>query len=121
MRIRRHGRGTAGPPPNSKGPDLIQWRLLRGAGFDAKKPKGSFFLYVPAPKAARLKGARVAFKNAEEAMEWLLTQRMISTVPWDEACAHLRFSVTYSANGPEDEKRVMAELSRRLGEVEFEF
>src|ERR1700722_10633480 len=96
-------------------------KAFRCAGFDAKKPKGSFFLYVPAPKAARLKGARVAFKNAEEAMEWLLTQRMISTVPWDEACAHLRFSVTYSANGPEDEKRVMAELSRRLGGVEFEF
>jgi LL-diaminopimelate aminotransferase len=95
---------------------------LRGAGFDAKKPKGSFFLYVPAPKAAKAKGgARVAFRNAEEAMEWLLTKQMISTVPWDEACAHLRFSVTYSANGPKDEQRVMAELSRRLGEVEFEF
>jgi len=53
--------------------------------------------------------------------EWLLMEKLISTVPWDEACASLRFSVTFAATDPEDEKRVMAELSRRLSEVEFEF
>jgi LL-diaminopimelate aminotransferase len=95
---------------------------LRAAGFDARKPKGSFFLYVPSPKAARLKdGRRVEFRNAEEATEWLLMAKLISTVPWDEACASLRFSVTFAANGPTDEKRVMAELSRRLSDVQFEF
>jgi LL-diaminopimelate aminotransferase len=95
---------------------------LRAAGFAARRPKGSFFCYVPAPKAARVKGGgRVEFRNAEEVTEWLLMEKLISTVPWDEACASLRFSVTFAARDPEDEKRVMAELSRRLSEVEFEF
>src|SRR5579872_2353841 len=35
-------------------------RVLRDAGFNARKPKGSFFLYVPAPKAAvQADGARI--------------------------------------------------------------
>jgi LL-diaminopimelate aminotransferase len=95
---------------------------LRNAGFNARRPKGSFFCYVPAPKAAQVKGgARVQFKNAEEVTEWLLKEKLISTVPWDEAGASLRFSVTYAATGEADEKRVMAELSRRLSDVRFEF
>jgi LL-diaminopimelate aminotransferase len=32
--------------------------VLRQAGFDARKPRGSFFLYVPAPKAATPKNGR---------------------------------------------------------------
>jgi LL-diaminopimelate aminotransferase len=95
--------------------------VLRGAGFNARRPKGSFFCYVAAPRAARMKGARVEFKNAEEVTEWLLREKMISTVPWDEAGASLRFSVTYSAQGVAEENRVMVELSRRLKAVEFEF
>src|SRR3954471_13205669 len=39
--------------------------VLKSAGLDAKKPKGSFFLYVKAPKAAiKQDGSRVEFKNA---------------------------------------------------------
>ena len=41
--------------------------VLRKAGFNARKPKGSFFLYVAAPKAAVTKdGGRIDFRNAEE-------------------------------------------------------
>src|SRR6266581_4501742 len=40
--------------------------VLRQAGFKAQKPKGSFFLYVQAPKSALGKGgSQVAFANAE--------------------------------------------------------
>ena len=40
--------------------------VLNKHGFGARKPKGSFFLYVRAPKAAVGKeGKRVAFENAE--------------------------------------------------------
>jgi LL-diaminopimelate aminotransferase len=96
--------------------------VLRQAGFNARKPKGSFFLYVPAPKAAvKADGARVEFKNAEEVSQWLITEKLISTVPWDDACANLRFSVTFSANDPMDEKCVLAEVATRLGDVKFEF
>ncbi len=41
--------------------------VLKKAGFAARKPKGSFFLYVKAPKAAAVPdGKRVEFKNAED-------------------------------------------------------
>jgi LL-diaminopimelate aminotransferase len=96
--------------------------LLRNVGFDAKKPKGSFFLYAPAPKAVRLAdGTELAFKNAEEASQWLITGRLISTVPWDDAGANLRFSVTFIAKDESEEKRVLADLATRLSNVKFVF
>ena len=99
---------------------LVQ--LLRGAGFTANKPGGSFFLYVGAPKAAIKKdGSRLAFKNAEEAGQWLITEKLISTVPWDDVEASLRFSVTFVARDARDEQRVLADIGRRLGDVRFEF
>ena len=88
----------------------------------ARKPAGSFFLYVPAPSAAVLHdGKRIPFSTAEDASQWLITEKLISTVPWDDACACLRFSVTFAARDPADEKRVMAEIASRLGDVKFEF
>jgi len=96
--------------------------VLRGAGFDANKPRGSFFLYVKAPTAALKKdGSRVEFKSAEEISQWLITEKLISTVPWDDAGAYLRFSVTFIAKDQSDEKRVLAEIAHRLGDVKFVF
>lgn len=96
--------------------------VLAQAGFNARKPKGSFFLYVKAPKAARKKdGSRIEFKTAEDVSQWLITEKLISTVPWDDAGAYLRFSVTFISKGEDDEKRVLAEISRRLNDVSFEF
>jgi LL-diaminopimelate aminotransferase len=86
------------------------------------KPKGSFFLYVKAPKAAVKKdGSRVEFKTGEDISQWLITEKLISTVPWDEAGAYLRFSVTFIAKDQADENRVLSEIARRLGDVRFEF
>jgi LL-diaminopimelate aminotransferase len=96
-------------------------KVLRQAGFDARKPKGSFFLYVRSPKAAVHKGARIEFKNAEDVSQWLITEKLISTVPWDEAGAYLRFSVTFVAKGQDEEARVLGEITRRLSDVRFEF
>jgi LL-diaminopimelate aminotransferase len=96
--------------------------VLRRAGFSARQPKGSFFLYVKAPKAAANRnGTRMEFENAEEVSQWLITEKLISTVPWDDAGAYLRFSVTFVARDPADEKRVVSEIGRRLGDVTFEF
>ncbi len=96
-------------------------RVLRQAGFAAAKPKGSFFLYVKAPKAAEDRGARRVFQSAEDVSQWLIAEKLISTVPWDDAGAYLRFSVTFSANDPADEQRVLAEIGARLDGVSFEF
>jgi LL-diaminopimelate aminotransferase len=96
--------------------------VLRGVGFNAIKPKGSFFLYVKAPKAAVKKdGVRVEFKSAEEISQWLITEKLISTVPWDDAGAYLRFSVTFIARDQTDEQRVLSEVSRRLSDIRLEF
>jgi LL-diaminopimelate aminotransferase len=95
---------------------------LRKSGFNAIKPKGSFFLYVKAPKAvAPANGQRLAFQNAEEVSQWLITEKLLSTVPWDDAGANLRFSVTFIARDEADERRVLSEIESRLSDVRFEF
>jgi LL-diaminopimelate aminotransferase len=92
---------------------------LRAAGFRARKPRGSFFLYVAAPRRAESAGSAVDFPNAEAFSQWMIAENLISTVPWDEAGAYVRFSVTFAARDPEDEKRVVAEIGRRLGRSKF--
>jgi LL-diaminopimelate aminotransferase len=97
-------------------------KVLNERGFNAKKPKGSFFLYVKAPRAALNKdGVRVEFKSAEEVSQWLITEKLISTVPWDDAGAYLRFSVTFVAHDQADEQRVLSAIAQRLSDVKLEF
>jgi LL-diaminopimelate aminotransferase len=96
--------------------------VLAEAGFRARKPKGSFFLYVKAPNVAvKRDGTRIAIANAEEVSQWLITEKLISTVPWDDAGAYLRFSVTFVAKDHADEGRILAEVQQRLNDVRFEF
>jgi LL-diaminopimelate aminotransferase len=96
--------------------------VLLNAGFKARRPKGSFFLYVPAPKAAvKQDGSRITFHCAEDVSQWLITEKLISTVPWDEAGAYLRLSVTFVAKNLADENRILSEITDRLGDVQFEF
>jgi len=50
--------------------------VLNKNGLNARKPKGSFFLYVRAPKAATGSNAqRVAFEKAESFSQWLITEK----------------------------------------------
>jgi LL-diaminopimelate aminotransferase len=96
--------------------------VLTKAGFQARKPKGSFFLYVKAPKAALYQGGtRIEFRSAEEVSQWLITEKLISTVPWDDAGTYLRFSVTFAAKTVADERRTIATVAERLADVRFEF
>jgi LL-diaminopimelate aminotransferase len=96
--------------------------VLNKAGFKARKPKGSFFLYVKAPIAAvRRDGERTTFKTAEDVSQWLITEKLISTVPWDDAGAYLRFSVTFIAPNQTAESAAMRELEARLSNVTLEF
>lgn len=91
---------------------------LNELGFRAEKPKGSFFLYVEAPKG--IKGGR-RFESGEDFSQFLIREKLISTVPWDDAGNFVRFSVTFEAKGEEEERRVIEEIKRRLSDVEFEF
>ncbi|MGF1448931.1 MAG: LL-diaminopimelate aminotransferase [Opitutales bacterium] len=95
---------------------------LNGLGLQAIKPKGSFFLYVAAPKSARCGEHSVTFDSAEAFSQWLITEHLVSTVPWDDVGHFVRFSVTFEAPGGLDaEKAVVDEIARRLGVWSFGF
>jgi LL-diaminopimelate aminotransferase len=91
---------------------------LNGIGFNAKKPKASFYLYVPIPKGTR--DGRI-FTSAEEFSEYLITEKLISTVPWDDAGSYIRVSATFEAKDEEEELQIIAEIKRRLSDVQFIF
>lgn len=96
--------------------------VLKHHGLAARKPRGSFFLYVRIPKAGvGRNGERVAFEKAENFSQWLITEKLISTVPWDDAGSYVRFSVTFIAGTEADERRVLAEIDKRLAGSQFEF
>lgn len=91
---------------------------LNQFGFHCSVPGGTYFLYAQAPKGLR-DGHR--FNNAEEVSQFLITQQSVCTVPWDDAGAFLRFSVTYLADGETGEDALMSELSERLAHIGFVF
>lgn len=93
-------------------------KVLQSLGFPAKKPKGSFFLYVQAPKG--LEDGRT-FENAAAFSEFLIKEYSISTVPWDDHGHFVRFSVTYEAADEATEDAVMEELVRRMSSARFIF
>lgn len=91
---------------------------LNSMGFSVKKPKASFYLYVPIPKG--VKDGR-NFSSAEDFSEYLLTEKMISTVPWDDAGSFVRISVTFEAKDEETERQIITEVKRRLSGIQFIF
>jgi LL-diaminopimelate aminotransferase len=96
--------------------------LLEKLGFSARKPRGSFFLYVRAPRTVvSVDGKRTEFKSAEDVSQWLITEKLISTVPWDDAGPYLRFSVTFAAKGEADERRVVGKIEKRFAGLKFKF
>lgn len=92
--------------------------LLSKLGFNAKKPQGSFFLYVQIPKGIK-DGER--FTTAEEFSQFLIKKCLISTVPWDDVGHYVRFSVTFVAKDEADEKRVLQEIYERISGIALEF
>ncbi len=91
---------------------------LNGIGFTAKMPKGSFYLYVRVPKGTK---SGVAFDSAESFSEYLIKEKLISSVPWDDVGSYVRFSATFVAKDITDEMRILNEVKRRLSDTEFEF
>jgi LL-diaminopimelate aminotransferase len=91
---------------------------LRRSGFECRVPGGTYFLYTPSPKGVA-GGQR--FDTAEAASQYLIAEHSISTVPWDDAGAYLRLSVTYEAPDEAAEDTLMAETERRLNGLHLEF
>ena len=90
---------------------------LRKVGFQAKMPSGTYFLYVGAPKGCNGR----TFANAEEASQFLIAEQSVCCVPWDDAGAFLRFSVTYLAPTEAEEDALMNETVERLGRLGLQF
>jgi LL-diaminopimelate aminotransferase len=90
---------------------------LKQVGFQCAMPGGTYFLYAAAPKAA---GDR-AFGNAEEASQYLIHEQSVCCVPWDDAGAYLRFSVTYIAKDEAEEDELMVETVARLKGMNLKF
>lgn len=107
--------------PNIKRYDR-RFKLLVNAlcevGFDAKKPKGSFYCYVSMPKGIK---DGIRFESGEEASLYILENALISTVPWDECGGFLRFSVTFEANSVDEEIKIIEEMKSRLHKLNLEF
>jgi LL-diaminopimelate aminotransferase len=89
---------------------------LAQVGFRAKMPSGTYFLYVRAPRGC----AGQTFANAEEASQFLIAEQSVCCVPWDDAGAYLRFSVTYLAKDEAEEDALMAETVARLGRLQLQ-
>lgn len=91
---------------------------LRKLGFQAEVPQGSFYLYVGIPKGT---ADGMKFDSAEEFSQWLIADKLISTVPWDDAGHFVRFSATFEASDVEEEAKVLQEVERRLATSKFLF
>ncbi|MDM4014055.1 LL-diaminopimelate aminotransferase [Roseiconus lacunae] len=90
--------------------------VLNECGFECEMPGGTYFLYTPSPKGTE---SGETFDKAEDATRFLIEQLGIVTVPWDDAGAYLRFSVTYVAESEADEDALMSETKQRLLNAKF--
>ena len=88
--------------------------MLGRCGFDCAMPGGTYFLYTPAPKGV---AGGTTFENAEAASQYLIHEHSIVPVPWDDAGAHLRFSVTYEAADEAAEDHLMTDAEERLRSI----
>jgi len=91
---------------------------LNDLGFDAKKPKGSFYCYIKAPAGTR---NGIVFNTASEFSEFLIRESLISTVPWDDAGKFIRFSVTFEADSVQNEIEVINEMKERMKKLNLIF
>ena len=91
---------------------------LKKLGFDASMPDGTFYLYVEIPKGIE-NGRR--FESGEDFSQFLIKEKLISTVPWDDSGHFIRFSATFESKDQADEERILKEIESRLSNFSFEF
>ena len=61
------------------------------------------------------------FATAEDFSQYMIREKMISVVPWDDVGHYVRFSLTFHAPTAEIEKEIMDEVRVRLADCEFVF
>ena len=93
-------------------------KVLRTHGFTVNEPKGTFYLYFGIPKST-VSGRK--FENAEQFCDFLIREKLISSVPWDDAGNFLRFSVTFDAPTVEAEERIAKVIDERLATEKYIF
>jgi LL-diaminopimelate aminotransferase len=93
-------------------------RVLSGIGFNAEMPGGTFYLYVQSPKG--LKNG-MEFPTAEDFSQYLIREKLISTVPWDDVGHFLRFSATFEAPSVEAEALILKEIEKRFSDLQLVF
>ncbi len=89
--------------------------VLARCGFACRMPGGTYFIYAKSPRGI-VDGP--TFETAEAASQYLITEHSICTVPWDDAGAYLRFSVTYEAPSEADEDALMQATEQRLKQLQ---
>ena len=92
--------------------------LLAEKGFRVTPSRGTFYLYVKAPSGM---AAGKTFATAEDFSQYMIREKMISVVPWDDAGHYVRFSLTFHAPTEKIEKEIMDEVRTRLADCEFVF
>ena len=92
--------------------------LLAEKGFCVTPSRGTFYLYVKAPTGM---ADGTTFATAEDFSQYMIREKMISVVPWDDAGHYVRFSLTFHAPTAEAEKEIMDEVRARLADCEFVF
>ena len=93
-------------------------RMLQSCGFRCEMPGGTYFLYCPSPTGV---DGGPQFADAESASQYLIKEQSIVTVPWDNAGAFLRFSVTYEAADEAAEDALMMDAAHRLQQLSLTF
>ena len=92
--------------------------LLAEKGFCVTPSRGTFYLYVKAPTGM---ADGTTFATAEDFSQYMIREKMISVVPWDDAGHYVRFSLTFHAPTAEAEKEIMDEVRVRLADCKFVF
>lgn len=92
--------------------------VLKRAGFSPAMPDGTFYLYLEAPKGT---ASGLTFDSGEAFSQYLIKEKLISTVPWDDAGNFVRFSATFEAETEAEEDEMLRIIEERLTEETFVF
>lgn len=94
--------------------------FLKEKGFDIDIPKAGFFVYALAPRSVDWSGGHVDFPTAEAFAQWLIKEKGMVVVPWDETEHAVRFSMTFGTGSLLEDDLI--ELMRsRFSDVTFHF
>ena len=91
--------------------------VLNKHGFKSEIPKAGFYQYVNIPKSCN----GVAFESAEEFSLWLVKNVGIMAIPYDVNGKYIRLSMTFNADGEENERSFADNLNERLSKFKFDF